>query len=151
MKGVSKAPEVVQHSLHNSKNNLTDLLISFMYLTIFFAFSLIIIIFFIYSFFTKSGQLKTVKMITGANNVTELGSLTPTSFHTKLWKANQDIKIYKCSNSNEFYFILESTHRNWGGSNRNYIKLTPELILELSNLTGTNNLSKSNNKTNYLK
>jgi hypothetical protein len=100
--------------------------------------SVILAAYFVVMFSTKKGQLQSLKLITGADAAAEIGQLSPTKFKTKFGQTvGQTLKVYQCSDSTGNYFILETTHKNFGGITRYYTKLTPDSLETLTQLTHT--------------
>jgi len=103
-------------------------------LIIFFSLIGIFIILFVYYAFTKKGRINAVRMITSSKDVTMVGQLPPTEINTLGVNTKQELKLYRCINKNEQFYVIENTQKSLGGMSRYYVKITPEIASQLVNL-----------------
>ena len=92
----------------------------------------VLLVLFLRQFFTQKGRLSTVKFLTGAREVNLLGELSPVQLSSRFgFKTEQKMRLYRCSDRANIYYILEVTNRSMGRLNRNFVKLDPPLLAEI--------------------
>lgn len=96
---------------------------------------LIIVGIFIYQMWSKKGQKQTIEMITGLKVVGDPIDLPSNEFSPRFGiRIRQDLRVYRCLESNKNVFILENTQKSMGGISRTFVKLSSEAVDQMSKL-----------------
>lgn len=109
-----------------------------LFTTLFIAFFIMFLGYFIFSFFTVKGRLFNIKLLFHSEKVVELTTLEPTKIKSKMGLTiAQEARLYQSVSASGTYYILETTQKTLSGFSRNYTKLTPDALKKIMSLSNS--------------